>query len=343
MNPSYLETFRRHRALFTLVILLAFSLATWASLGQPTLYRSSASLWSDTPTGAATAFGAPPPAAQEQTLLNELLTTEFFRSQVAQGSGLAAYLETNPTEGWGPTVLLGRLRSPPSLDDRIEAALGPKRVTLLVQGPHVLRIDFEAASPTLALETLNALVKTFREQRLVLRRDALAASRQRVERAADVLEKARRELTDYLRDADATASDGRLRQLTETERDAVLQVAAATETLNAETRDVLSGTSGEATLRVIDRPRLPMGSTSGKVRVATAGLAGFFVGTILSILGVVALTRTDRRGRQAPSAERQGEDDVDTPDRGWAEAERVAAETIAARRSRLEQRAEQPQ
>ena len=101
MNPRYLETFRRHRILFLLTIVVAVVLATWASLGEPALYRSSTSLWSDTPTGAATAFGTPPPAAQEQTMLNELLTTQYFRTQVARGGPLAEYLEGAPPRAGG--------------------------------------------------------------------------------------------------------------------------------------------------------------------------------------------------------------------------------------------------
>ena len=147
MNPRYLETVRRHWMLFLCLMTLSVVVATWAAVGRPTLYRSSASLWSDTATGAATAMGLPPPASQEQTMLNELLTTQFFRSKVAREAPLADYLEAHPVEGWGlgPSAILARLRPTPSVDDRIQEALGPGRVTSLVQGPHVLEVRFDAA------------------------------------------------------------------------------------------------------------------------------------------------------------------------------------------------------
>jgi hypothetical protein len=344
MNPRYLETFRRHRILFVLTVVAAVVLATWASLGEPALYRSSTSLWSDTPTGAATAFGTPPPAAQEQTMLNELLTTQYFRTQVARGGPLAEYLDGAPSEGWGPTALLARLRGSATFDDRVSAALGPKRVTSLVEGPHVLKINFDAASPELALGTLKVLVEEFRDQRDVLRHDALATSRRRVERASAALAKARTDMTNYLQDnAGDTGTDPRLRSLSEAERNAVLQLATATEVLNRETRDVLSGTTGEATLRVIDPARLPSGPTNGRRKLAVSVLAGLFVGTLLSILGVFALTRVGRSDRPDADGRPRASGAGGAGDSAWSDAEGVAAETLAARRSRLEQSRVEPQ
>ena len=343
MNPRYLETFRRHRVLFVLVVVLAVVLATWASLGEPPRYRSSTSLWSDTPSGAATAFGAPPPAAQEQTMLNELLTTQYFRDQVARGGPLAEYLESEPSEGWGPAALLRQLRSDATIDDQVSVALGPKRVTSVVQGPHVLKINFDARTPELALKTLMVLVQEFREQRDVLRRDALASSRLRVERASEVLAGARTDLTNYLQDnAAGTGSDPRLRALSETERDAVLQLATATELLNRETRDALNGASGQAILRVVDPPELPIGASDGRRKIATAWLAGLFVGGLLSILGIVALTRIG--GSRADGEAAWWADEVGGGNNEQGNAEPVVAETLAARRTRLEQtRLELPQ
>ena len=295
MNPRYLETFRRHRILFVLPVVLAVVVAGWAALGEPTLYRSSLSLWSDTTSESNEAFGAPPPAAEEQTMLNELLTTQSFRTNVARNGPLADYLERNPSDGSGPTALLKRMRSTPTLDDRISAALGPKRVTSTIEGPHVLKINFDATSPTLALETLRVLVQEFTKQREVLRRDAVSAAERQVATASRALGRARGRLTNYVQDhSSATRADPRLRALSETERRALIELATATESLNRETTAVLNGSSGRATLRIVDAPQLPIGPSAGRKKLAMTILAGLFVGTLLSILGIVALTKVTR-------------------------------------------------
>ena len=330
--------------LFLCLMTLSVVVATWAAVGRPTLYRSSASLWSDTATGAASAIGLPPPASQEQTMLNELLTTQFFRSKVAREAPLADYLEAHPVEGWGlgPSAILARLRPTPSVDDRIQEALGPGRVTSLVQGPHVLEVRFDAPTPELAYRTLTVLMQQFQEQRSVLRRDVLAASRVRVERASQALAAARRDLNAYLSDHARDASDPRLRTLSETERSAVLQLATATESLNQETRDVLSGAAGEATLRVIDAPDIPVAPTTGKKTIVMAMAAGLFVGAILSVLGIVALTRIGGSGR-AEDESVWWDDEAAGPERPRLEDEPLAAETLAARRRSMEQpRLERP-
>ena len=99
-------------------------------------------------------------------------------------------------------------------------------MTSLVEGPHVLKINVDAASPELALGTLKVLVEEFRDQRDVLRHDALATSRRRVERASAALARARTDMTNYLQDnPDDTGTDPRLRSLSNAERNAVLQLA----------------------------------------------------------------------------------------------------------------------
>lgn len=296
MNPLYLATLRRHPILFLVPVVLAGAVAMWFTLGEPKMYRASASLWSDAGSGAAAeAAGAPPPAAQEQSLLNELLTTQSFREAVAHRGPLAGYLERHPTEGWGPTALVANVRGAGTADERIRSALGPDRVTSIVQGPHVLEVRYDAPSPTLAAETLRALIQEFEEQRTVLNRAALGSYRDQVEEASEALIEARTNLQEHFRENPESAGSGpELRELAEAERDAVERLAAASDQLNQLSTSTTSAAAVETTLRVIDAPEAPTAPNSGPKRSLLALIAGLFAGALVSALAVVALARTGR-------------------------------------------------
>lgn len=335
MNPLYLETFRRHRILFLLPVVSAVAVAMWFNVGEPSMYRSTTSVWVDTPGGPATDLtGGTPPAAQEQSLLSELLKTERFRNSVARGGGLATYLERHPSQGWGPTALLSKLRGPGALDERIASALSAKRVTSLVQGPHVLELRYEAPEPTLAARTLRALLEEFRRQRVILRRSALTAYRNEVAQASRELSEARRNLASYRREhPGSTGTDAQLSALSEAERKAVARVAQASDTLTAVSSTVLNPMSFRTTFRVVDPPDLPTGPSAGPKQLVFAFGAGLFAGVLVSILGV-ALARTGRSAR--PVEERLLHDDVYAPEGGRAvvQDERVLADAFAERRTR---------
>lgn len=334
MNPRYLETFRRHRTLFLVPPIVAMLLATWFNVGEPAMYRSSTSVWSDAPGGSAhEVTGAPPPAAQEQSMLNELLTTEYFRTNVARRGPLAKYLQRRPSEGWGPTALLSKLRGPGTLDERIAVALSPKRVTSLVQGPHVLKIDYDAPTPALAAGTLRALVTEFRRQRGVLGRDALTAYRKQLTAASEALTEARRNVANYRRDhPGSTSSDPQFRELAEAERNAVEQLAAATESLGEASAE-LDPAAFQTTLRVVDPAEVPTAPTAGPKRVVLGLGAGFFAGALVSILGIVALTKTWWPAR-ADEAGARGDAPAANGGTGAPDESPALADAMAKRRTR---------
>jgi len=326
MNPLYLETYRRHRVLFLLPLVLGAAVAVWINLAAPKLYRSSTSLWSETAGGASTAIGAPPPAAQDQSMLNELLTTRYFRNTLALKSPLASYLEQHPGEGWGPSALIAKLKAAPTEDARIEAALSAKRVTSIVEGPHVLKINFDATSPTVAVTTLKELVAEFSKQRNLLRRDALTTAQDAVASASKTLSDVRTNLSAYRRDHPiSTSTDPQLKALGLAERNAVTQLGNATEVLNQATTAVLNGPSVQTTLRVVDPPQLPTGPSTGKKRLVKAMMAGLFGGGLISILGILALAKAGRGRRE--------DDEGLDPD---SDASADGAETLAAHRTQAE-------
>lgn len=306
MNPRYIHVFRSHRVLFLLPVVLAGAVALWVAATAPTMYQSRATLWSDTVVGASDSRS---PAESDQQLLNELLSTRYFQGVVAHRSPLAAYLETHSARGLGPSALLGRLRSSPSLDEQIAEALGPKRVVTTLHGPHVLEVTFAAPAPELASDALGVIVRQFIEQRDAFRQDALAAAETKLAEASKALSAARKDLERYL-DAHPSAErdDAQLKELATTERLAVLTLTNASEGIDR----AAAMMSSETVVRIVDAPSVPPGPTTGKGRIVLALLAGLFAGGIVSVLGVVAVARAGTAGVAAA----RGEPDVRPPQSG---------------------------
>ncbi len=163
--------FRRHWKLLVLPIPLALLITIWVVVSTPTMYQSQAAIWSDITSAQAAANaqaanGATPltPAAQQQSLLNELLATDSFRTAVATSSPLAAWLQANPPSKLTPSGLTGLLHGTPALSERIRTALLSGTSTT-VNGPQVMTIGFQAQSSSLAHDTLAAMLNTFAAQR----------------------------------------------------------------------------------------------------------------------------------------------------------------------------------
>jgi hypothetical protein len=163
--------FRRHWKLLVLPIPLALLITVWVVVSTPTMYQSQAAVWSNITSAQAAANaqaanGATPltPAAEQQSLLNELLATDSFRTSVAAASPLSAWLQANPPAKLTPSGLTGLLHGTPALSARIRTALLSGTSTTL-NGPQVMTISFQAQSPSLAHDTLAAMLNTFAAQR----------------------------------------------------------------------------------------------------------------------------------------------------------------------------------
>lgn len=296
MNPRYRDVFRRHRLLFASPVVLAAAFALWVGLSATKMYESGATLWSDSAVSAQTSvFGALPPAGQDQQLLNELLTTRYFQTAIANSSPLGAYLAHHPDRGWGPSTLIAKLRHAPSESDRIASALGPKRVKSNAKGPHVLEVSYDAPTPALAMQTLEAIIVQFRKQRGALRQDAISAAQKQVANASATLARARTDFTRYLDShPSSTRNDPQLQALAASEREAVTGLQTATDTMNSATLAVANGESGQTVLRVVDEPQLPTGPVTGRKKLAESLIAGLFIGALISILGILGVARTGR-------------------------------------------------
>lgn len=298
MNPRYRETFDRNRLLFVLPLALGAVIGLTFGLGSPKLYRSDASLGIRSLDTASSQFGTPP-AAQNQSMLNELLATRSFADAVAAKSPLQAYLKTHTETGWSPTSLLKRaLKGPPSLDDRIASALSPKRVRSTLPGPDVLGISYEAPDPVLARATLKVLISQFFVWRKQLQGNALTAATKQFDDAKKQLAQARSELNAYSKQhpSSTTSADPELKLLVRSQIQAVHSLQAAANVVNTAAAAASGGTGLPALVHVIAEPTFPVGPTTGKKRVVELGFVGAFVGALISLLAIMYLSREGSAG-----------------------------------------------
>jgi hypothetical protein len=297
MNPRYRETFRRHRLFFLLPVLLGTMLGLTFGLGSAKLYRSDATLVFKSLDTASTQFGATPPAAHNQAMLNELLATHGFPEAVARRSPLQEYLKTHNSTSWTPAALLKRfLKGQPTLDDRIAEAFSSKRVTSIPSGSDFLEVSFEAPDPALAQATLRVLINQFLRQRSRLQGNALSAAVTQFTKARSQRTKAQAELRNYsnLHPGSTSTADPHLAALSNAQLQATRQLRDAANVMNTAMAAVNGGTGLPTTATVFDPPRLPVGATTGKKRVVQLMLVGAFVGGLLSFLAIMFLSRPGR-------------------------------------------------
>jgi hypothetical protein len=302
--------FRRHWLVFLLPIPLALAITVWVVATKPASYQSQAALWVDNPPSQPSSVGAvdatvAPPAAQQQTLLNELLTTNSFRVAVADHSPLARYLATHSSAGTGPSGLIAMLKGTPPLDERIRVALQGGLLTT-VQGPQILAISLLAPTATVAQQTLQALITEFDAERntvLATRNHATISGLEAALNAANrQATQTHQAVTAYQAQnptANAT-SDPTLQALTQAERVVANQVVTATNTLNQVLVANASPASDQSTFRILDAPSTPIGPTSGRLTSLITIFAGLVAGILTSILGVITLTRLEDRKHRTP-------------------------------------------
>ena len=118
--------------LFSLPVVITTLLAIWFVAGTPKQYKAGASLFVDTKSGPSSLDepepdGSPRRQLERSSFLTELLATKQFQGEVGRGP-LDEYLAKHPSEGWGPTGLLRKLRGSGSVADRRAKALDAKHV-----------------------------------------------------------------------------------------------------------------------------------------------------------------------------------------------------------------------
>jgi uncharacterized protein involved in exopolysaccharide biosynthesis len=279
---SYRETFRRHRKLFLLPVILGAVAAGAIGFTSGAKYTSTASVWVDTAPPLASSVGAglttpltEPPAAAEQGILTELLTTQEFASSVAKSSLLGKYLGSEA-----------------SIQKNAPTYVEDGQVGTLVTGQQILKITYSAQSAAMAQSVLGGIVDQLRSYNNGLSAShdqaAVAYDRAQVNIAKAALATAQNNVNTYMaQHPNASQSDPNLLSLTSAETNAGTQLGQANATLSQAT-----GTRDEGgwTIRVVDPPDPAISAALGKKKLLELILGGAFGGLVLSFLVVVALT-----------------------------------------------------
>jgi uncharacterized protein involved in exopolysaccharide biosynthesis len=281
-STSYRETYRRHRTLCRVPVLLGAVIAALILFTSSASYKSTASLWVDTAAPVASSIGADgtptlsePPASSEQGILTELLTTDSFADAVAHSS-----------------VLGKRFGSPAAIRKGASKLIEDHQVVAAPAGGQILNVSYTGSSPALTESVLGGILTQLRSYNnsLAQQHSAAAVDYDRAQVALD--EKALATANDNLkayaaRNPGASKSDPTYLSLSSAQNTAVTELGQANTTLNqvAGTRD-----SGGWTIRVLDAPSPAASLAPSKKKMIGVILGGALAGMLVSFLAVVALT-----------------------------------------------------
>jgi|GEM_PF-3300893 len=278
-STSYRETFRRHRKLFCLPVVLGALAAAFVQFGTGKPYTSTASLWIDTPPPAPSSIAAGsgtgnPPAAAEQGILSELLATKSFVTSVAESS------------------LLGRSVSGPHPRQQDLAALGNGHVVQTVWGGQLLQLSYSAPSPAMAQSVLGAVITQLRNYtaRLTTHHDlaTVAYDRAQVKLAENLVATARSNVSAYqARHPGVSQTDPNYVALVSAENNAMTQLAQANTALGQVTQ---AGNPDAWSIQVLDPPSQGSATPTRKRTIVEVIFAGALGGAVVSFLAVMALT-----------------------------------------------------
>ena len=278
---SYRETFKRHRKLFCLPMLLGVLAAGYLAVQTGKTFTATTSLWVDTapPVASSASSDSPPlssaPAAAEQGILTELLTTNDFAVAIAQNSLLGKYLGGSDA----------------AIETDAANALERQQVAGTISGQQVLKISYTGPSPEVAKSTVGAIAQQLKvfNNKLTGSHDqaAVTYAQQQVTQASKTLSAARDALTQYLAaHPNAGQSDPNFAALSSAVSNANNSLETANSALSSA---VAARSSGGWTIQLIDDPTVfPV--AKGKKKIAEEVLGGLIGGALLSLLVVVALT-----------------------------------------------------
>jgi hypothetical protein len=310
-SASYRETFRQHRLILTLPIIVSMLIGGWFALGAPKSYQSTTSLWVDSAGSAPSTLdnldpAVTPPSQQEQAVVAELLATRDFVLEIGHQSLLASYVAHGSSGGSGLAGILGGgAGRGGSVDGKIIAALGPKSILTAVPGPQVLQISYKGPTPAVAQSTLRALVNVLQQESASFTRvhdaNALAYYKTQMASASEAVSSARKQEAAYLRQhPGATAADPNFNALTVAVQTANSQLTQANSNLTSSS----GATSGGSAMSVLDPATFPTSASSGKKIIVEGVLGGLIAGSVIAFLGTALLTR----GRSEPWEDEVAED-----------------------------------
>jgi len=255
--------------------------AAFFLFGSGKTYKSTASLWVDTPPSVPSSIGpnlgsslAEPPAAAEQAILGELLMTRAFTASVAETA-----LHSKSANATGETAT--QLRE-------------GGQIVSTVPGGQVLQISYSSPSPAMAQSILGAVITQLRNYTDGLTAQhneaTLAYDREQVKAAQASLAAARSSAATYQAQHPqaASATDPNYASLVTAETNAATQLAQATAALSQ------AGGNQNWLIQVTDPPSPATTAPLRKTKMAEVILGGLLGGLLVSFLAVVALTPAKR-------------------------------------------------
>lgn len=300
MNPSYVQTFNRHRLAFSLPVVILSVLALWVVVSTPKEYKAGASLFIDNPVTQQSSFFNPndtdtPPAAQAQQLLTELLATKSFQMEVGHKGPLTKYLETHSTQGWGPAGLLRMVRGSGSAEDKTAKALDPKHVLTTLPGKQILGIEYHGPTPEVTVGTVNALVEALNEERSNIDISRQQQAMTHFKGQADTARERVGLLNGQLNSG--TLPSAEAQGLTQARNTAETRLRRGIRGYNQAALNLAAAKVAAPHYIVRDEPTLPAPAVSGMKKSLFGVVAGMFVGLLISFLAIVLLTSSEDEDR----------------------------------------------
>jgi uncharacterized protein involved in exopolysaccharide biosynthesis len=316
----YLETFFRHRLLFTAPVVLALVFSLGFALLQPETYTAQARVWYDLKGGLDTNSADQAlsryttPAEQQAQVLDELIVTRAFDTKVAQRGPLAGYVRTQ--DGYAEAV--GGVSSLKVKLKGLFGAGGPQvqegqandlaygllstNVTAFAVGPQIVLVTMSLHNAAVAEATLQALLDQYSDEILGDRRTqaqtAIGFWQQQADKARSDLQGSEQAVTQYIGQhpqlAQSNSSlDPTLTSLRHTYDQNTTRYQSLLDKVDQARLDLAASTTPATSgFRLIDPPRSVSSPLGVRRQLMLAG-GGLFVGLLISLAGVVGMTLLD--------------------------------------------------
>jgi uncharacterized protein involved in exopolysaccharide biosynthesis len=293
----YLRTFRRHKLLVIAPLVLALMVGLGYELTSPRHYQAQGTLWADAPvpdssTVLSQSPPSPSPAAQQASVLSELLSTDHFLTEIGQRSPWAAYLHRHPTAV-----------------DTVFASLH-KDTTVSVLGPQVISVAYQSSDAATTAPMARAIMNAFVAELVSLQRtrdqQQITYDKQNLQTASTALSSAQGQLSQYLAahpQAPGATVDPTVTQLSGNVATAEQSYGSAVASYNSSQLG-LSSANDTSQLHVIDQPAVAY-VQGHKKAIVYAGVGGLFAGGVISILLLSLLVSNDTSPWDAEDVENE--------------------------------------
>jgi len=291
----YTRTFRRHKLLVLAPVVLALLVALGFVVASPRNYLAQGTLWADAPVPDSSSVvsqspPSPSPAAQQASVLSELMATDQFLANVGQRSPWAAYLRRHP-----------------GAVDSVFASL-QKDTAVSVLGPQVISVVYQSSDPTTTAPMVRAIMNAFVAELVSLQRtrdeQQITYDKQNLQTTSSALSSAQVQLSTYLAahpQQPGATLDPTVTQLSGNVASAEQLYGTAVADYNS-SELALSSVNDSSQLHVIDQPAVAR-LQSDKRKIAYGGIGGLFAGLVISLLLLSWLVANDNSPRDAEDVE----------------------------------------